>query len=71
MTTPRPAMTDSHPVWVHLMTLAAVAVIGILLVVFAGLAAIPWPETVAVCVWITVLCVVFAGTLSARVGRRL
>lgn len=68
MTVPpaRPPMTDSHPVWVHLMTLGAVATVGLIVAVALGLALIPWPETIGVCVWFLGLCVLTAVTLSNR-----
>jgi hypothetical protein len=69
MAAPRPAITDSHPIWVHLITLAAVASGGVLFAVAIGLSAIPWPETIAVCIWFSVLCVLTAMALSSRPAR--
>jgi hypothetical protein len=68
MTVPptRPAITDSHPVWVHLMFLAALSSLGLVLAVAVGLAAIPWAETVGVCVWFLGLCILTAVSLSNR-----
>lgn len=66
MTTPRPAITDSHPVWTHLVTLALIASLGVLVAVAVGLAAIPWPDAIGVCIWFSVLCVITAIALTSR-----
>jgi hypothetical protein len=62
----RPPITDSHPVWVHLMGLAVVACAGLVLAVAIGLAVIPWPETFGACAWFAGLCILTAITLSNR-----
>jgi hypothetical protein len=67
MTVPqRPPLTDEHPVWVHLITLAIVACLGLVTAVLLDLADIPWPETVAMCVWFACLCLLTAVALTNR-----
>jgi hypothetical protein len=63
---PRPPYTDSNPVWVHLMTLALVADVGLVVAVALGLALIPWAETIGVCIWFAGLCALAANNLTKR-----